>query len=67
MTFWEWLNQQDMHLARWETTGETFEDHDHVLVPLEEEETEALLERYLRNVKKIYGDPVAGEAELRYS
>jgi hypothetical protein len=67
ITFWEWLNQQDIHLARWQPTEEYDlwgnDRHEHVLVPLEEEETEVILERYLRNVRKVYGEPrAAGES-----
>lgn len=55
MTFWEWLNQHDMRLARWEGRGQRRE-----LILLTEEETEVILERYLRNVRMIYGEPQAG-------
>lgn len=69
-TFWEWLNIHDMHLAKWELVdgpepgdvmGRT--DHHHELIPLDMEETEAILNRYLRNIKKAYGDPHAGTGE----
>lgn len=63
VTFWDWLNVHDMHLARWECVEEYDmwgnDKHEHVLVPLDMEETEAILDRYLRNVKKVYGDPYA--------
>jgi hypothetical protein len=60
-TFWEWLNLHDMHLCKWEMfTGEDNLQHRHELVPLEMEEAEAVLERYLRNVRKIYGEQKAG-------
>ena len=62
MTFSEWLNQQDIELCKWEyvePVGCT--PHDHVLVPYTPEETDIIIERYLRNVRKIYGDmPAAG-------
>ena len=61
MTFSEWLNQQDIELCRWESVGEGA-DHHHVLMPFEPEETDIIIERYLRNVRKIYGDmPAAGD------
>ena len=63
MTFSEWLNQQDIELCKWEyvePVGCT--PHDHVLVPYTPEETDIIIERYLRNVRKIYGDmPAAGD------
>jgi len=67
-TFWEWLNAHDIELCKWtlvegpeagDVMGKT--DHHHELVPLEMAEAEAVLERYLRNVRGIYGDPVAGD------
>jgi hypothetical protein len=49
-TFWGWLNQQDMHVGRWEYFKDDGapEAHHHELVALTEEETEEVLARYLR-------------------
>lgn len=58
MKFAEWLNQQDIELCQWESVGEGA-DHHHVLVPFTPEETDIIIERYLRNVRKIYGDQPA--------
>lgn len=55
MTFSEWLDQQDIELCQWQSVGEGA-DHHHVLMPFEPEETDIIIERYLRNVRKIYGD-----------
>jgi hypothetical protein len=62
MKFSEWLNQQDIELAHWEPRS--LPDHHHDLVPFEPEETDAILERYLRNVRMIYGPPIAGADHL---
>lgn len=57
MTFSEWLNQQDIELCKWEYVEPAdCTPHDHVLVPYTPEETDIIIERYLRNVRKIYGD-----------
>jgi hypothetical protein len=69
MKFSEWINQQDIELARWEYVegpepGDVFASHSHhhELVPYTPEETDIIIERYLRNVRKIYGDmPAAGD------
>jgi hypothetical protein len=54
MTFGEWLDQNDLILGKWVT------EHDKpALKPLTAEESENALERYLRNVKQIYGDQKA--------
>lgn len=63
----EWLNQQDIELAHWEPV-ESYdmwgnEEHDHQLVPYEPDEVDAILERYLRNVRKIYGDQPAAKRD----
>lgn len=51
-SFHKWLHQFDMCLGRWEprTTVDFWgnDDHYHELVPLEEEEADALLKRYLQ-------------------
>ena len=49
-TFFDWLNVQDMHLCGYKLVQDPDEPeaHEHVLYPLEMEETEAVLERYLK-------------------
>lgn len=60
MNFGEWLDQQDIALGRWEPVADYDlfgnESHHHELTPFTPEETDIILERYLRNVRKIYGD-----------
>jgi hypothetical protein len=60
VNFSDWLNQQDIELCQWQSVGEGA-DHHHTLVPFTPEETDVILERYLRNVRKIYGDMPAGD------
>lgn len=47
--FYEWANLQDVHLATYKLVQDPDEpeEHEHVLYPLEMEEAEAVMERYL--------------------
>lgn len=52
MTLVEWLNQQDIELCRWEyIEGDSATEHRHELVPLEPDEAETILSRYLKEVQ----------------
>lgn len=63
MKFSEWTNQQDIELAHWEPVEKYDlwgnDVHEHELVPYTPEETDVIIERYLRNILKIYGDQPA--------
>lgn len=46
MSFYEWLNELDIRLGRWVPVTK-YEHWGYELQPLSEEETEAILKRYL--------------------
>ena len=54
MKFSEWLKVNDMTITKWHPVDE-------VGYEVPDDEVDIIVERYLRNVKKIYGDPVAAD------
>lgn len=72
LTFWDWLNQQDMVLCKTELTGTTFEDHDHEWVPMTPEEVEQTYKdwlmfsfkvRSMRTIKEILEEDFGDQDE----
>lgn len=61
--FQEWLEKNRLSLARVQPVTDFWgnEIERDELVPVDTDEAEVILERYLRNVRMIYGEPKAKE------